>query len=97
MESAQSSAVVGGRRRSSAVESARSSAVVGSGIGTGIGTALLVGLTDTLGRVLLPLAFATVMEPSEAAASGAALASMSIYILMAAVLVVRPTGLFGAP
>jgi len=58
--------------------------------------AILVGLTDTLGRFLLPLAFATFMEPSAATSAGSALASMLIYILMAAVLLVRPTGLFGS-
>jgi len=36
-----------------------------------------------------------VMEPSAATSVGSALASMSIYILMAGVLVFRPTGLFG--
>lgn len=56
---------------------------------------ILVGLTDTLGRVLLPLAFGTVLEPASANLVGTALASMAIYVLMAAVLVVRPTGLFG--
>lgn len=58
--------------------------------------ALLVGMTDTLGRSLLPAAFGLVMEPSAATSVGSALASMAIYILMAAVLIVRPTGLFGA-
>ncbi len=58
--------------------------------------ALLVGLTDTLGKVLLPVAFATVMEPARAGAVGSALASMLIYVLMAAVLVLRPRGLYGA-
>jgi branched-chain amino acid transport system permease protein len=57
---------------------------------------LLVGLTDTLARFLLPLAFGAVLEPSAANLVGTALASMSIYVLMAAVLLVRPTGLFGA-
>lgn len=57
--------------------------------------ALLVGLTDTLGKALLPAAFATVMEASAAKGVGAALASMLIYVLMAAVLIVRPKGLFG--
>jgi len=57
--------------------------------------ALLVGLTDTLGKALLPSAFATVMEASAARGVGAALASMLIYVLMAAVLIVRPKGLFG--
>ncbi|WP_026479113.1 branched-chain amino acid ABC transporter permease [Ahrensia sp. 13_GOM-1096m] len=57
--------------------------------------ALLVGLTDTLGRVMLPLFFANFMEQSSATSVGSSLASMSIYILMAAVLVFKPTGLFG--
>jgi branched-chain amino acid transport system permease protein len=69
---------------------------IGSIPGALIG-ALLVGLTDTLGRFLLPRLFATVMDPASANGVGAALASMLIYVLMAAVLVVRPRGLFGAP
>ncbi|XDA96831.1 branched-chain amino acid ABC transporter permease [Sulfitobacter sp. LCG007] len=56
---------------------------------------LLVGLTDTLGKVLLPVIFGAFMEPSAATAIGSALASMAIYILMAAVLLFRPTGLYG--
>lgn len=58
--------------------------------------ALLVGLTDTLGKLMLPGLFALFMTPSAAATVGSALASMAIYILMAAVLIWRPTGLFGA-
>ena len=58
--------------------------------------AVLVGLVDTLGRVLLPAAFALVMEPSAAAGMGAAIASMLIYVMMAAILAVRPRGLFPA-
>lgn len=58
--------------------------------------AVLVGVVDTLGRFLLPTAFATFMNPSDATAVGAALASMLIYALMALVLVFRPRGLFGA-
>lgn len=58
--------------------------------------AILVGLTDTLGRVFLPILFGTFMEPSAATAVGSALASMLIYVLMAAVLIYRPTGLFGS-
>jgi len=57
--------------------------------------ALLVGLTDTLGGLLLPEAFKLFMETSDATATGSALASMLIYILMAVVLVWRPRGLFG--
>jgi branched-chain amino acid transport system permease protein len=67
---------------------------IGSITGALVG-ALLVGMTDTLGKLLLPAAFAEVLPPSEATAVGSALASMLIYVLMAAVLVIRPTGLFG--
>lgn len=57
--------------------------------------ALLVGLTDTLGRFLLPIAFSSFLDASAATSVGSALASMSIYLLMAAVLVFKPSGLFG--
>ena len=57
--------------------------------------ALLVGLTDTLGGLLLPEAFKFFMEASAASSTGSALASMLIYILMACVLVWKPQGLFG--
>ena len=57
---------------------------------------LLVGLTDTLGRFLFPIGLSAFLDPSAANLMGTALASMAIYVLMAAVLVVRPTGLFGA-
>jgi branched-chain amino acid transport system permease protein len=36
------------------------------------------------------------MEPASATQIGASLSSMAIYLLMAAVLIWRPTGLFGA-
>ncbi|NHQ74130.1 branched-chain amino acid ABC transporter permease [Roseovarius gahaiensis] len=68
---------------------------IGSIKGAFIG-AILVGLTDTLGRFLLPVLFGLVMEPSAATTVGASLASMAIYILMAGVLLFRPQGLFGA-
>lgn len=58
--------------------------------------AILVGLTDTLGGVLLPALFKQFMEASSASSVGSALASMLIYILMAVVLIIRPSGLFGA-
>ena len=68
---------------------------IGSIKGALIG-ALLVGLTDTLGGALLPTLFATFMEPSSANTIGSAVASMAIYILMAGVLLFKPSGLFGA-
>jgi branched-chain amino acid transport system permease protein len=72
--------------------------VVIGGIGSIKGAlvgAILVGVTDTLGRFLLPIAFGAVMDPAAATAVGSALASMLIYILMAVILVWRPTGLMG--
>ena len=67
---------------------------IGSIKGAFIG-ALLVGLTETLGGVLLPQLFGLFMDPSAATTVGASLASMAIYILMAVVLIWRPSGLFG--
>lgn len=67
---------------------------IGSVKGAFIG-ALLVGLTDTLGRSFLPGLFGLIMEPAAATTVGSALASMAIYILMAGVLLFRPRGLFG--
>ncbi|MDE2790562.1 MAG: branched-chain amino acid ABC transporter permease [Paracoccaceae bacterium] len=59
--------------------------------------ALIVGITDTIGRFLLPILFGLVMDPSSATAVGSALASMLIYILMALVLILKPGGLYGRP
>ena len=68
---------------------------IGSIKGALIG-ALLVGLTDKLGGIFLPELLKLVMEPSIATSLGSSLSSMAIYILMGAILVWRPTGLFGA-
>ncbi len=68
---------------------------IGSIKGAFVG-AILVGLTDTLGRFLLPVIFSAFMDPSAATSAGSALASMLIYILMAMVLIFRPTGLYGS-
>lgn len=73
--------------------------IVIGGIGSVHGAlyaALIVGLVDTLGRVLLPLLLRQVAERSVADAAGPALASMSVYLLMATVLALRPQGLFPA-
>lgn len=67
---------------------------IGSIKGAFVG-ALLVGLTDTLGRSMLPALFGTFMDASAATSVGASLASMAIYLLMAGVLIFRPRGLFG--
>ncbi|MGR3468496.1 MAG: branched-chain amino acid ABC transporter permease [Shimia sp.] len=68
---------------------------IGSVRGAFLGS-LLVGLTDRLGAVFLPEALKLVMEPAAATSLGASLSAMAIYILMGAVLIWRPTGLFGA-
>lgn len=72
--------------------------IVIGGIGSikgALAGAILVGLTDTLGRTLLPVFFATFMEGAAAASVGSALASMLIYILMTGVLLFKANGLFG--
>jgi len=58
--------------------------------------AVVVGMVDTLGRAFLKPALATMLRPSAAESAGPALASMLMYLLMAAVLAVRPEGLFPA-
>lgn len=56
--------------------------------------AVIVGLVDTLGRSLITdLAHAVLSGPASARV-GPAVASMLIYLVMAAVLAVRPAGLF---
>lgn len=56
--------------------------------------AIIVGMVDTLGRTMLPLLLREFLDRSLANAAGPALASMLIYLLMAAVLAVKPQGLF---
>ena len=56
--------------------------------------ALIVGVVDTLGRIMLPIIMTQIMDPDIAQAAGPAIASMLIYVLMAAVLAFKPTGLF---
>jgi branched-chain amino acid transport system permease protein len=56
--------------------------------------ALLVGITDTLGRLLLPQLLTLFMDPSQAGMIGGAAASMLIYVVMAVILSVKPRGLF---
>ncbi len=57
---------------------------------------IIVGLVDTLGRTFLPMLIRTFADRDIANAAGPALASMLIYLLMAAVLAWRPQGLFPA-
>ena len=56
--------------------------------------ALLIGLVDTLGRGFAGDILRLVMDPSAASQTGRAIAPMLIYILMALVLIFRPSGLF---
>lgn len=71
--------------------------IVTGGIGSIYGAffgALLVGLTDTLGRAFIPQVLGLFLRPEFAQAAGTALASMLIYMLMAVILALRPAGLF---
>ena len=68
---------------------------IGSIRGAFVG-ALLVGMVDTLGRALLPGLFGAFLAPQYASSTGPAVASILIYVLMAAVLFFRPQGLFPA-
>ena len=68
---------------------------IGSIRGAVVG-AVIVGMVDTLGRAFLKPMLSSVLGPSAADNAGPALASMLIYILMAAVLYFRPQGLFPA-
>ncbi|MET0743543.1 MAG: branched-chain amino acid ABC transporter permease, partial [Microvirga sp.] len=56
--------------------------------------AILVGLVDTLGRSIAPGLLRLVLDPSDASQTGRAIAPMLIYVFMATVLFVRPSGLF---
>jgi branched-chain amino acid transport system permease protein len=58
--------------------------------------AIIVGLIDTIGRIFLPDVLLLVLSTNTALTLGRALSSMSIYVLMAAILVFRPEGLFPA-
>jgi branched-chain amino acid transport system permease protein len=57
--------------------------------------ALGLGLIDTLGRVFLTDLLKVIMSVTTASTVGPALSSMLIYLIMAAVLIWRPSGLFG--
>jgi branched-chain amino acid transport system permease protein len=73
--------------------------VVIGGIGSVRGAflgALLVGFVDTMTRAFVPGLLRGVMSISEADALGAGLSSMSVYFLMALVLLAKPKGLFPA-
>jgi branched-chain amino acid transport system permease protein len=68
---------------------------IGSIRGALVGS-LLVGLVDTLGRATLPMLLRQLFSAEVASNLGPALASILIYVLMAAILFWRPEGLFPA-
>ncbi len=68
---------------------------IGSIRGALIGS-ILVGLVDTFGRAFMPHLLREFLPPQFASAIGPALASILIYVLMAAVLFWKPQGLFPA-
>jgi len=68
---------------------------IGSIRGALVGS-LMVGLVDTAGRAFLPSLFRAMFPSAIAAEAGPAVASMLIYLVMAAVLCFRPAGLFPA-
>jgi len=73
--------------------------IVIGGIGSMRGAllaALLVGVVDTAGRMLIPPLFASLLGAQAADQAGPAVAAILIYVLMAAVLFFKPRGLFPA-
>jgi len=68
---------------------------IGSIRGALVGS-LMIGLVDTLGRAALPSLLREFLSPEAASSLGPALASILIYVLMAAILFWRPEGLFQA-
>jgi branched-chain amino acid transport system permease protein len=73
--------------------------IVVGGVGSVRGAlagALLIGMADTLTRAFLPGLLRTLMPAPEADGMAGGLSSMAVFILMAAVLLVRPRGLFPA-
>ena len=57
--------------------------------------AMLVGQIDIFGRSFLPDLLKTFLSPASASGAAPAISQMLVYVVMAAVLVWRPTGLFG--
>ena len=56
----------------------------------------LVGLADTIGRTFVPDLLRAFLSESASSSLGRALSSMTIYLVMALVLIIRPEGLFPA-
>src|SRR6185436_7585728 len=58
--------------------------------------AVIVGLIDTIGRAFLPDLLHHMLSTNAGSSLGTAASSMLIYVLMAAILIFRPEGLFPA-
>ena len=56
--------------------------------------ALIVGMVDTLGRTVMPFVLRQSFDAETANTLGPALSSLSVYVLMAVILAVKPGGLF---
>ena len=72
--------------------------IVISGIGSIKGAfiaAMVVGQIDIVGRAFLPDLLKTFLSASAASSAAPAISQVLVYIVMAGVLVWRPTGLFG--
>ena len=73
--------------------------IVIGGIGSVRGAVIasvIVGIVEVVGRSILPFAMTRFMGEDAAQTAGPAVASMLIYVLMAAVLFLKPEGLFPA-
>jgi branched-chain amino acid transport system permease protein len=57
--------------------------------------AMMVGQIDIFGRSYLPDLLKTFLNPATASSAAPAISQMLVYLVMASVLVWRPTGLFG--
>ncbi len=57
--------------------------------------AMVVGQIDIIGRAFLPDLLKTFLSNSAASSAAPAISQVLVYIVMAGVLVWRPTGLFG--
>jgi branched-chain amino acid transport system permease protein len=68
---------------------------IGSIRGAFVGS-VFVGLIDTVGRAFLPDLFRLVLSPNAASTAAPAISSMLIYLVMAAILIAKPQGLFPA-
>jgi branched-chain amino acid transport system permease protein len=67
---------------------------LGSIYGAFIGS-MIVGISDTLARIVLPYFFSLFFEDATSSMLAGALSSMVIFLVMIGILLYKPTGLFG--